>query len=198
LETVTRQMERAERTFKEGLSSKADYEAAQDNVRLVTIEKEQAQRELEMMQEGEGFELATREQQVRRQESVAGELMHRVDELTIRAPFDGMVATVAVQDRDAVAPNQPIVTVVNLSSLELAIGLPQEYGSETAIGTPASITFLGREYPGKATAISPEVVSARLRKPGERGCRLRPASRRRLRRAGGGTVVTCWLPTAGN
>jgi hypothetical protein len=28
----------------------------------------------------------------------------------VRAPFDGMVASVTVQDRDAVAPNQPIVT----------------------------------------------------------------------------------------
>ena len=42
------------------------------------------------------------------------ELQKRVDDLTIRAPFDGMVATVAVQDRDAVAPNQAVLTVVNL------------------------------------------------------------------------------------
>ena len=76
----------------------------------------------------------------------------RVDELTIRAPFDGMVASVAVQDRDAVAPNQAVLTVVNLSSLELEIALPEEYAGETAIGTPATISFNGREYQGKVTA----------------------------------------------
>ena len=162
LEAARRQMERAERTFKEGLNSKTEYEAAQDAVRIAEIEFEQAQHERDFVGEGEGFELTTREQQVRRQESVVAELRERVDALTVRAPFDGLVATVAVQDRDAVAPNQPIVSVVSLSSLELEIRVPQEYGSEAAIGTPASIVFLGRDYPGRLTAISPEVVQGEL------------------------------------
>ena len=141
------------------MSNKADYETAQDNVRIAALELEQAKSELGLSRETLGFEVATLEQQVLRQQSVAGELQKRVDDLTIRAPFDGMVATVVVQDRDAVAPNQPIVTVVNLDSLELEIGLPEEYTNETSIGTAASIQFLGREYPGKVTAISPEVIN---------------------------------------
>ena len=161
-EAAQRQLTRVERTFNEGLSNKADYETAQDNVRIAAMELEQAKGELGLSRETLGFEVATREQQVRRQESVAGELQKRVDDLTIRAPFDGMVAAVSVQDRDAVAPNQAILTVVNLSSLELEIGLPEEYGNETSIGTPAAITFLGRDYPGKVTAISPEVVNNQL------------------------------------
>lgn len=154
-----RQLERVERTFKEGLSNKADYETAQDNVRIAALELEQAKSELALSRETLGFEVATREQQVLRNQSVANELRKRVDDLTIRAPFDGMVATVAVQDRDAVAPNQPVVTVVNLDSLELEIGLPEEYTNETSIGTAASILFLGREYAGRVTAISPEVIN---------------------------------------
>jgi HlyD family secretion protein len=149
------------------LTSRAELErqkivTAQDNVRIAAMELEQARSELALSRETLAFEVATREQQVLRQESVAGELQKRVDDLTIRAPFDGMVATVAVQDRDAVAPNQAIVTVVNLSSLELEIGLPEEYANETAIGTPAVISFLGRDYPGRVTAISPEVVNSQV------------------------------------
>lgn len=154
-----RQLERVERTFKEGLSNKADYETAQDNVRIAEMELAQARSEQGLSRETLGFEVATREQQLLRTESVAGELQKRVDDLTIRAPFDGMVASVAVQDRDAVAPNQPVLTVVNLSSLELEIGLPEEYANETNIGTEATIQFMGRDYPGRVTAISPEVVN---------------------------------------
>jgi HlyD family secretion protein len=154
-----RQLERVDRTFKEGLSNKADYETAQDNVRIAAMELEQAKGELGLSRETLGFELATRQQQVLRQESVTGELQKRVDDLTIRAPFDGMIAALAVQNSDAVAPNQPVLTIVNLSSLELEIGLPEEYANETAIGTPAAIAFLGREYPGHVTAISPEVLN---------------------------------------
>jgi HlyD family secretion protein len=157
-----RQLERVETTFREGLSNKADYETAQDNVRIAQMELEQARTELGLSRETLGFEVATREQQVLRNQSVMGELQKRVDDLTVRAPFDGMVATVAVQDRDAVGPNQPVLTVVNLSSLELEVGLPEEYANETAIGTEATIAFMGRDYPGRVTAISPEVVNSQV------------------------------------
>lgn len=160
LAAARRQLERVERTFNEGLSNKADYETAQDNVRIAEMELSQAKSELGLSRETLGFEMATREEQVRRQQSVAGELEKRVNDLTIRAPFDGMVAAITVQDRDAVAPNQPVLTVVNLSSLEVEIGLPEEYANETTVGTPATITFLDREYPGHVTRISPEVTES--------------------------------------
>jgi HlyD family secretion protein len=162
LDAAKRQLERVKYTYGEGVSNKADFETAQDNVRIATMELEQARSELALAGETLGFELATREQQVRRQESVAGELQKRVSDLTIRAPFDGLVATVAVQDRDAVAANQPVLTVVNLSSLELEIALPEEYANETSIGTPAVISFQNRDYPGRVTTISPEVVNSQV------------------------------------
>jgi HlyD family secretion protein len=162
LAAAKRQLERVERTFKEGLSNKVDLETSQDAVRIADMELTQAKNELSLSHETAGFETATRQQQVQRQESVTGELQKRVDDLTIRAPFDGMVAAVAVQEGNGVAPNQAVLTVVNLSSLELEIGLPEEYANETAVGTPAVITFLGRDYPGKVTRISPEVVNSEV------------------------------------
>jgi HlyD family secretion protein len=40
--------------------------------------------------------------------------------------------------------------------------LPEEYANETAVGTPATITFLGRDYPGHVTRVSPEVVNSEV------------------------------------
>ena len=162
LAAAKRQLDRVERTFAEGLSNRADYETAQDAVRIAEMELAQATSERSLSGETLTFEVETRTQQVRRQESVVAELQKRVGDLTIVAPFDGMVASVAVQDRDAVAANQPIVTVVNLSSLELEVGLPEEYANETAIGTPAAISFGGREYTGRVTSVSPEVVNSQV------------------------------------
>jgi HlyD family secretion protein len=159
LEAAKRALTRNETTFREGLSNKTDYESAQDGVRIAQMELEQAKKELDLSRETLSFEMQTREQQVVSQQSVAADLTKRVDDLTIRAPFDGMVASVAVQDRDAVAPNQAVLMIVNLSSLELEVALPEEYAGETAIGTPATISFNGREYQGKVTAVSPEVVA---------------------------------------
>ena len=159
LEAAKRALTRNETTFREGLSNKTDYESAQDGVRIAQMELEQAKKELDLSRETLSFETQTREQQVVSQQSVAADLAKRVDDLTIRAPFDGMVASVAVQDRDAVAPNQAVLMIVNLSSLELEVALPEEYAGETAIGTPATISFNAREYQGKVTAVSPEVVA---------------------------------------
>jgi len=159
LEAAKRALTRNETTFREGLSNKTDYESAQDGVRISQMELDQAKKELDLSRETLSFEMQTREQQVVSQQSVAADLAKRVDDLTIRAPFDGMVASVAVQDRDAVAPNQAVLMIVNLSSLELEVALPEEYAGETAIGTPATISFNGREYQGKVTAVSPEVVA---------------------------------------
>jgi len=161
-QAAKRALDRNQRMFTEGLSNKADLEAAQDNVQTSLMELEQAKKELDLSRETLSFDVQTREQQFVRQQSVTDDLQKRVDELTIRAPFDGMVASVLVQDRDAVAPNQAVVTVVNLSSLELEIALPEEYAGETSIGTPATISFNGREYQGKVTAVSPEVTNSQV------------------------------------
>lgn len=181
LTAARRQLERVERTFNEGLSNRADFETARDNVQIASMELEQAKSELDLSAEQVGFEVATTEQQVRRQESVVAELQKRVDDLTIRAPFDGMVATVSVADSDAVGANQPIVQVVNLSSLEVEVGLPEEYAAETTAGTSATISFQGREYAGRVTTVSPEVVNsqvmARVAFDGERPSGLRQNQR---------------------
>src|SRR5688572_23252033 len=162
VEAAKRSLERNQRLFEEGLSNRTDFESAQDAVRIATMELEQARREVQLSRETLSFEVQTREQQVISQSSVVADLQKRVNELTVRAPFDGMVASVAVQNSDAVAPNQAILTVVNLDALELEIALPEEYGSETAIGTPAKIYFNGREYDGRVTSMSPEVSQSQV------------------------------------
>jgi HlyD family secretion protein len=162
LEAARRNLVRNETTFKEGLSNKADFESAQDGVRIAQMELAQAARELDLSRETLSFEVQTRAQQVISLQSVVADLQKRVDDLTIRAPFDGMVASVAVQDRDAVAPNQAVLTVVNLEQLELDMELPEEYAGETVIGTPAAISFNGKEYRGRVTAIAPEVRQSQI------------------------------------
>src|SRR2546430_11351775 len=165
LEAAKRNLDRYQRMFKEGLSNRSDYEAAQDAVRVAEMELSQTQKELTMGDEALNFDSRNREEQVKRQQSVTAELQKKVDDLTVRAPFDGMVATVNVQDRDAIAPNQAVLTIVNLSSFELELALPEEYAADTSIGTPAIISFDGREYTGNVPAISPEVVNSQVTAP---------------------------------
>ena len=162
LDAAKRALAGSEKLRSEGLVGNLEYQKAQDDVRVATLEYEQARREIGLDAESNNFDLRDRELQVQRQAAATAELQRRADELTIRAPFDGMVANIAVSDRDAVSSSQPLLTVVNLSSLELEIAVPEEYAPFTVIGTPATISFGGNDYRGQVTAISPEVSGSQV------------------------------------
>ena len=162
LQATRRLLERAERVFSEGLLNKTDYEKAHDDVKIAELELKNARENSRLEADTANFEVREGELQTQRQAAALSELQRQVDRLSIDAPFDGMVASVSVQDRDAVAASQAVLTIVNLSAYEVEITLPENYGSEVLPGTRAQILYEGREYPGKVTAISPEVRDSQV------------------------------------
>ena len=89
------------------------------------------------------------------------------DNLNVRSPVDGIVGNLSVQQRTNVAPNQALMTVVDLSQLEIQIQIPESYTDGLALGMAADITYGSNTYAGKLSAVSPEVqnnqVTGRVR-----------------------------------
>src|SRR5882672_9291248 len=158
-----RAMERAERSLDEGLINRSEYEKAQDDARIAELDFANARAAADLEKETLEYEVRTRTLQAERESEVMGELQRQVDELSIVAPFDGMVANVAVQDRDAVVRGQPVVTIVDLSAFEVEIDVPENYGREVPAGTPAEILYEGKTYKGRVTAMSPEIRDSQVR-----------------------------------
>jgi len=154
---------RAEELFKEGLMNKVDHERSQDDLEVATLEVKNAKESSQMERETLEFEVHNRRLAVARQQSIVTEMQRLVTGLSVTAPFDGMVATVNVQDRDAVTQNQPLLTVVNLSAFEVEFDIPENYASDMAMGTRAEILYEGKTYPGKVTAVSPEIRDSQVR-----------------------------------
>ncbi len=181
LEAARRDLERAEKLRREGLLNEVEHERSPDAVRIAEVELEQAEQGGQLAREARDFELLDRRQQVARQRLVVAELERRVAELTIRAPFDGLVATVDVQDRDAVAPNAPLLTVVDLSTFEVEVQIPESYAPDALPGTPALVNVDGREVPGRLTSVSPEVQASQVQGTvafvGDAPARLRQSQR---------------------
>jgi HlyD family secretion protein len=163
LSAAERLEERAERTFKEGLINRTDYEKAKDDLKIAQLELKNARSNTQLEKETSDFDIREKEAQVGRQASVVGEFGRQVGELTITAPFDGMVASVAIQDRDSVPANAPVLTVVNLSTYEIEFSIPENYGADLSPGAGAQILYEGKEYPGTVTAISPEVKDSQVK-----------------------------------
>src|SRR5262249_4462998 len=128
---------------------KTDYEKAKDDLKVASLELDNAKASGKLDEETANFDIRDRELQVMRQTAIVDELQRQVDQTSIAAPFDGMVASVAVQDRDAVLASQPIVTVVNLSQFEVEITIPENYAVDVVPGQRAEILYEGKEYPGK-------------------------------------------------
>jgi HlyD family secretion protein len=157
LQAAQRLMERAQRAFDEGILNKTDFEKAKDDVQIADLELKNARETARLAVETADFDIRSRQLALDRQAALSEELQRQVEALTIAAPFDGFVASVAVQDRDSVPANSAIATVVNLSKFEVEFTLPENYAAEVSPGTSAQIFYEGREYPGHVTAMSPEI-----------------------------------------
>ena len=108
-------------------------------------------------------------------------VQRRVDELNVRAPVDGIIGTLSVADRAVVVANTPLMTVVDLSRLEVELAMPETYAEDLGLGMTAEVRVGAVSATGKISAISPEVVNnqvlARVRFDGEQPPGLRQNQR---------------------
>ena len=162
LEAARRELQRTEKLMADGLVNQVELDRDRDAVRLAEVELKQAEEGGTLQREALDFETGDRARQMERQRLVVAELERRVRELTIAAPFDGLVASVEVQNRDAVQPNAPLLTVVDLSEYEIEVRIPDSYADDVAPGLPAAISLGGRTWKGELTAVSPEVVNSQV------------------------------------
>jgi len=162
-QAAERTLTRTRNLAEQGALASFEVEKAGDDLQLTKFELDNARETAGLEKETQAFEIETRRLAVQRQQAVVEELARQQGELSITAPFDGLVAGVSVQDRDAVAAHQAIVTVVNLSALEVELELPENQATGVAPGTPAEIAYGGATYPGKVVTIAPEVVDSQVR-----------------------------------
>jgi len=157
VEATARAVARAEELASQGLLSKSDLETSRDTHRVASLELEQAQKRVELDGEALAFELRDAGLRLRRQELLVQDARREVDELTIRAPFAGLVATLPVTDRDAVVRGQAVAGVVDLSNLEVEVNIPESYAARVAPGAKAEVTLDNTMRKGKVTSVTPEV-----------------------------------------
>lgn len=160
LQSAKRNLERARQTFDQGLLNKVDYERAQDDVQLAEVELKTVRAARGLERETAEFEIRTQQLARARQASLAEEVARQVTQLALVAPFDGLIGAISVRDRDAVAANQPVLTVVNLDAYEIEFSLPENEAAEAGAGTPVRVLYEGREYDGTVTALSPSVADS--------------------------------------
>ena len=176
-----RELARAEDAKRRGVMPDIEVARRADELTVARVRAKQMQEEAGLLAEGLNFELRTRQQEAERQALLVANLTRRADELTMKAPVDGIVGTLSVAQKSAVAANQPLLTVVDLSALEVEIQVPETYAQSMGLGMAAEITWGEQKHRGKLTALSPEVLNgqvvARVRFDGDTPKELRQNQR---------------------
>ncbi|HEX8957900.1 MAG TPA: efflux RND transporter periplasmic adaptor subunit [Burkholderiaceae bacterium] len=179
--SAQRTLERIQNAGELGVVGKIEYMKAQDAVRSADIRSKHAAAAAVLENEDVGVELKTKESQLERQRLLVEGLRRKVDALQMRAPVDGFVGTLSVSDRSAVAINAPIMTLVDLSVLEVELEIPETYLADLGLGMRVEMTVGEAKAVGKLSAISPEVVKnqvlARVRFDGAQPEGLRQSQR---------------------
>jgi HlyD family secretion protein len=179
--SAQRTLERYQSVANEGVIAKIDYQKAKDALNSAEIRARHAAEAAGLEKEDVALALKTKISQLQSQRLSLGEAQRRVDELTVRAPVDGFIGTLNVQDRAVVPPNSPLMTLVDLSRLEVELEVPETFAADLGIGMNAEINIGNTTVTGKLSALSPEVVKnevlARVRFDGKQPEGLRQSQR---------------------
>ena len=180
-QTAAREVERTQKAFQLGALPQLDVMRAKDALQKAEITLVHAKKDVALEGESLDFELKTARLTRDRQRLLVADLQRQVDELKLRSPVAGQVGQLLVQQKANVAANAAVLTVVDLSAMEVEVPVPETFARELAMGMPAQIQNGGQTLTGELSAVSPEVVNgqvtARVRFTGEQPAGLRQNQR---------------------
>jgi HlyD family secretion protein len=160
--TAAREVERNEKGFKAGAIPEINVLRSQDALAKAQLEVTHAEQDAKLLGETLAFELKTRRLSLSKQKLLVADLQRQVDELKVRSPVSGMVGQRLVEQRANVPANSGLLTVVDLSALELELDVPEVFAHDLAIGMPAEIIDGAKKYKAELSAVSPAVVNGQV------------------------------------
>ncbi|PAY00398.1 efflux transporter periplasmic adaptor subunit [Pseudoalteromonas sp. HM-SA03] len=162
LNAAKREMRRSEEGLKTQVVSDIDYQKAKDDLENALREYRLAIKEVELQKESQKFEIRTKELELEAQKVKVAELGRQVDALKVISPVGGLVGNLVVEQKNSVAKNQPLLSVVDLSKYEIEVQIPESYSDDLALGMLAEVNLNGDVYSGEIVAISPEIENGRV------------------------------------
>ena len=153
-----RERRRAESGYQIEAISEIDFEKTKDDLETARLAHEHAVADAKLDDERLAFELKTRELQVERQSFLVQDQLRQVEELNMRSPVNGIVGNLMVDQKAAVARNQVVMAVVDLSAFEIEAQVPESYADDLGLGMDAEVLVGNQKYPASLVSVSPEII----------------------------------------
>ena len=178
-------LERNQKAFAQGAVAQMQVAHAQDALDKARVALKHAQQDIGLNGNSLKFEVQSKKIAWERQTLMVADLQRQVDELNVRSPVSGQIGQLFVAATATVAKDAQLLSVIDLSALEVEVKVPESFARDLAIGMNAQISGNGKQWPGTVGAISPEVVNgevaARVRFAGEQPAQLRQNQRLSVR-----------------
>jgi HlyD family secretion protein len=183
--TAQRELDRSRKAYELGSYTQLQALKAEDSLEKTQFAFEQAKMNYESQPKQNRFDIDSKKALFDRQQYLVTDLKRQVDGLNVRSPVDGQIGQVQVADRASVAKDAPLLTVVDLSALEVEIKVTESLARDLRPGMTADLDGDGRHWQGSVSGVSPEVVAgqvtARLRFGNEKPAGLRQNQRLSVR-----------------
>jgi HlyD family secretion protein len=183
--TADNDLARQQKAFEAGAVAGMQVERARDTVAKAAIALAQSSAGLRLKDDSLKFDVQAKQLAHARQRLQVQELQRQMAGLVVRSPVDGQVGQLFIAERANVAKDAQLLSVVDLSALEVQMQVAESFARDLAPGMPGEISGNGQSWPARISAISPEVVnnevSARLRFAGETPGQLRQNQRLSVR-----------------
>ena len=180
-----RELARNKQAFEKGALPQQDVARAQDALEKAEIALKHARSDQGLDSNSLDFDIKAKRLAHDRQALLVKDLQRQVDDLNVHSPVDGQVGQLFVAPRASVARDAKLLTVIDLTALEVEVKVPESFARDLGVGMPAQITGNGNQWKGAVSAISPEVVNgevaARVRFEGSKPEHLRQNQRLSVR-----------------
>jgi len=157
LNVAIRERQRAEIAYKKEIISEVDWLKSQDVLADAERFYLHAKKRVELTKERLTFEKQHRQFLVKKQQLILDELQRRHQALEIKAPVTGVVGNWLVAQKNSIAANTAIMTIVDLSQYEAELSVPEFYADDLGIGLSVAMQISGIDVSGDIIAISPEI-----------------------------------------
>ncbi len=183
--TAQRERDRSRKAYELGSYSELQALRAEDALEKAQFAFQQAKSVYDSQPKQNRFDIDSKKALLDRQQYLVDDMKRQVDGLNVKSPVDGQVGQVQVADRASVAKDAPLLTVVDLSALEVEIKVTESLARDLRPGMNADLEGGGHHWQGVVSGVSPEVVAgqvtARLRFGAEKPAGLRQSQRLSVR-----------------
>ena len=178
-------LDREQKAYAAGASTGVAVDKAKDDLEKAKITLAHAKDDLGMSNDSLNFNIQAKKLAHDNQMLVVQDLQRQVDDLNVKSPVDGQVGQLFIAPVATVAKDAQLLSVIDLTALEVEVKVPESFARDLAIGMTGEISGNGNTWKGLVSAISPEVVNgevaARVRFEGATPKQLRQNQRLSVR-----------------